>query len=159
MGSSVLSFSDILNNHKILVGANVFGSLTDANLLVQYTNLTRRVNWSVAAFQYSYDLFRGYQSPWVSQVTTQINRGVQFYLSRPSASSTGSNWGYRASTVPVNWWTSVSITSASGVRGGEPGKRQLHPAHRRPGHGSHAVRVDRPDRRRAGPRRSDADVR
>jgi len=84
VGSSVLSFSDILNNHKILVGANVFGSLTDANLLLQYTNLTRRVNWSVAAFQYSYDLFRGsYQGPWVAQVTTQINRGVQFYLSRP----------------------------------------------------------------------------
>ena len=83
VGSSVLSFSDILNNHKILVGANVFGSLTDANLLLQYTNLTRRINWSVAAFQYSYDLFRSYQSPWISQVTTQINRGVQFYLSRP----------------------------------------------------------------------------
>lgn len=83
VGSSVLSFSDILNNHKILIGANVFGSLTDANLLLQYTNLTRRINWSVAAFQYSYDLFRSYQSPWVSQVTTQINRGVQFYLSRP----------------------------------------------------------------------------
>ena len=83
VGSSVLSFSDILNNHKILVGANVFGSLTDANLLLQYTNLTRRINWSVAAFQYSYDLFRAYQNPWVSQVTTQINRGVQVYLSRP----------------------------------------------------------------------------
>ena len=83
VGSSVLSFSDILNNHKILVGANVFGSLTDANLLLQYTNLTRRVNWSVAAFQYSYDLFRAYQTSWISQVTTQINRGVQFHLSRP----------------------------------------------------------------------------
>ncbi|MDD9949078.1 MAG: DPP IV N-terminal domain-containing protein, partial [candidate division Zixibacteria bacterium] len=83
VGSSVLSFSDILNNHNILVGANVFGSLTDANLLVQYTNLTRRINWSVAAFQYSYDLFRAYQNSWISQVTTQINRGVQFHLSRP----------------------------------------------------------------------------
>lgn len=83
VGSSVLSFSDILNNHKILVGANVFGSLTDADLLLQYTNLTRRINWSVAAFQYSYDLFYNYQNPWLSQVTTQINRGVQFYLSRP----------------------------------------------------------------------------
>lgn len=83
VGSSVLSFSDILNNHKILVGANVFGSLTDANLLLQYTNLTRRINWSVAAFQYSYDLFRAYQNPWISQVTTQINRGVQFHLRRP----------------------------------------------------------------------------
>ena len=83
VGSSVLSFSDILNDHKILVGANVFGSLADANLLLQYTNLSRRVNWSVAAFQYSYDLLRGYQGPWLSQVTTQINRGVQLYFSRP----------------------------------------------------------------------------
>ena len=83
VGSSLLSFSDILNNHKILVGANVFGSLTDANLLLQYTNLTRRVNWSVAAFQYSYDLFYNYQSPILTQVTTQINRGVHFFVSRP----------------------------------------------------------------------------
>ena len=83
VGSSLLSFSDILNNHKILVGANVFGSLTDANLLLQYTNLTRRVNWSVAAFQYSYDLFYNYQSPILTQVTTQINRGVHLFVSRP----------------------------------------------------------------------------
>ena len=83
VGSSLLSFSDILNNHKIVVGANVFGSLTDANLLLQYTNLTRRVNWSVAAFQYSYDLFYNYQSPILTQVTTQINRGVHLFVSRP----------------------------------------------------------------------------
>ena len=83
VGSSVLSFSDILNNHNILIGANVFGSLTDANLLVQYTNLSRRVNWSVAAFQYRYDMFYDPRSPVLTQVTTQVNRGVYFHVSRP----------------------------------------------------------------------------
>ena len=83
VGSSILAFSDILNNHNILIGANVFGSLTDANLLVQYTNLTRRINWSVAAFQYRYDMFYDPRSPVLTQVTTQINRGIQFHISRP----------------------------------------------------------------------------
>lgn len=83
VGSSMLSFSDILNNHNILVGANVFGSLTDANLLIQYTNRSRRLNWSVAAFQYRHDMFYDPRSPVLTQVTTQINRGVQLHISRP----------------------------------------------------------------------------
>jgi len=83
VGSSILSFSDILNNHNILVGANVFGSLTDANLLLQYTNRTNRINWSVAAFQFSYDMFYDPLSPVLTQVTSQINRGIQFHVSRP----------------------------------------------------------------------------
>ncbi len=83
VGSSILAFSDILNNHNILIGANVFGSLTDANLLLQYTNLSRRINWSVAAFQYRYDMFYDPRSPVLTQVTTQINRGIQFHVRRP----------------------------------------------------------------------------
>ena len=83
VGSSILSFSDILNNHNILIGANVFGSLTDANLLLQYTNRSRRINWSVAAFQFRYDMFYDPRSPVLTQVTTQINRGVQFHVSHP----------------------------------------------------------------------------
>lgn len=83
VGSSILSFSDILNNHKIVVGMNVFGSLTDANLLLKYTNLSNRTNWSVAAFQYRHDMFYDPRSPVLTQVTTQINRGVQVHFSRP----------------------------------------------------------------------------
>lgn len=83
VGSSVLSFSDILNNHNILIGANIFGSLTDADLLFQYTNLARRTNWGVAAFQFRFDQLSTFQSPVLSQTQTQINRGLQFFISRP----------------------------------------------------------------------------
>lgn len=37
----------------------------------------------MAAFQYSYDLFYNHQSPILTQVTTQINRGVHLFISRP----------------------------------------------------------------------------
>lgn len=83
VGSSILSFSDILNNHNILIGANIFGSITDADLLFRYTNLTSRTNWGVAAFQFRFDQLATFQSPVLSQTQTQINRGLQFFISRP----------------------------------------------------------------------------
>ena len=83
VGSSLLSFSDVLGNHNILVGANVFGSLKDADLLAQYTNLSRRTNWGVSLFQYRFDLLYTFLSPVLTQTQTQINRGAQVFMSRP----------------------------------------------------------------------------
>lgn len=83
VGSSILSFSDILNNHNILIGANIFGSITDADLLFRYTNLTSRTNWGLAAFQYRFDQLATFLSPVLTQTQTQINRGLQFFIRRP----------------------------------------------------------------------------
>jgi Tol biopolymer transport system component len=83
VGSSLLSFSDVLGNHNILIGANIFGSITDADLLFQYVNLSRRTNWGVALFQYRFDLLYTFQSPVLTQTQTQINRGMQIFISRP----------------------------------------------------------------------------
>lgn len=82
VGQSFLSFSDVLGNHNIIFGANVFGSLTDADLLFQYTNLSRRTNYGFALFQYRFDEFFLFQTT-ATQTQTQINRGVQFFVSRP----------------------------------------------------------------------------
>lgn len=83
VGQSVLSFSDVLGNHNILFGANVFGSLTDADLLFQYTNLTHRINYGLALFQYRFDQFFLLLSPTVLQTQTQINRGAAVFAVRP----------------------------------------------------------------------------
>ncbi len=55
LGQSYVSFSDILGNHSITVGAAIYGSLTDADLLLSYTNLEKRLNWGVALYQYRND--------------------------------------------------------------------------------------------------------
>ncbi|MBI4551585.1 MAG: PD40 domain-containing protein [Candidatus Latescibacteria bacterium] len=83
VGQSVLSFSDVLGNHNILFGASVFGSLTDADLFFQYTNLTHRTNYGLALFQYRFDQYYYFLGPTVLQTQTQVNRGAAVLLSRP----------------------------------------------------------------------------
>ena len=55
-GSSVISFSDVLGNHNILAVLNLYGDLTDSDVYLAYTNLSRRTNYGFAVFQYRNDL-------------------------------------------------------------------------------------------------------
>lgn len=82
-GQSIFSFSDILGNHNLLIGANAYGSLTEADLFVQYTNLAHRTNYGAALFQYRADLFYQFLSTTVIQAQTQVNRGFAVFFSRP----------------------------------------------------------------------------
>lgn len=54
-GESFVSLSDVLGNHTITIGAALYGSLTDSDLLLGYTNLARRLNWGVVLYQYRND--------------------------------------------------------------------------------------------------------
>lgn len=83
VGQTLLSFSDVLGNHNIIFGASIFGSITEADLLFQYTNLSRRTNYGFALFQYRFDQLYTFQSPILAQTQTQINRGAQIFISRP----------------------------------------------------------------------------
>jgi Tol biopolymer transport system component len=83
VGQSLLSFSDVLGNHNMVFGASVFGSITEADALFQYTNLSRRTNYGFALFQYRFDQLYTFQSPILAQTQTQINRGLQLFISRP----------------------------------------------------------------------------
>jgi hypothetical protein len=78
---SVLQFSDVLGNQVILVGADVYGSLNDSNLLLEYINLKNRTNWGLSAFQFRNDffIFTAQEGDFVSQ----IYRGVDLTLQRP----------------------------------------------------------------------------
>ncbi|MCA9727320.1 MAG: PD40 domain-containing protein, partial [Candidatus Eisenbacteria bacterium] len=79
---SLLQFSDILGNQIILVGANVYGSLQDSDLFLGYTNLRRRTNWSVSAFQYRNDFYI-FTAQETDDFVTQIYRGANLTLQRP----------------------------------------------------------------------------
>ncbi|MBD3336698.1 MAG: BamA/TamA family outer membrane protein [Candidatus Eisenbacteria bacterium] len=79
---SLLYFSDVLGNHNIVIGADVYGSFEDSNLLLQYYNLANRINWGVAAFQYRNDFFI-FTARDEEEFTSQIYRGVEVSLQRP----------------------------------------------------------------------------
>jgi Tol biopolymer transport system component len=81
-GSSVISFSDVLGNHKILAVLNLYGDLTDSDIYLAYTNLARRTNYGFAVFQYRNDLLL-FSAPSSDDVESQIYRGGAIFFSRP----------------------------------------------------------------------------
>ena len=47
-----LYLSDMLGDHQILIGANIIRDLNNSDFLLGYSNLKRRLNWSVTGFQF-----------------------------------------------------------------------------------------------------------
>ncbi|MBU1700063.1 MAG: BamA/TamA family outer membrane protein [Candidatus Eisenbacteria bacterium] len=79
---SLLYFSDILGDHNIVVGADIYGSLEDANLLLQYYNMKNRIHWGAGAFQFRNDFYI-FAAQSSDEFISQIYRGVELSLSRP----------------------------------------------------------------------------
>ncbi len=50
-GGSAIVLTDILNNHQLAIAAFLNGRITEAQVLVAYANLSRRLNWQVGISQ------------------------------------------------------------------------------------------------------------
>ncbi len=81
-GRSYVSLSDVLGNHTITIGAALYGTLTDSDLLLAYTNLTRRLNWGAALYQYRNDYLL-FAAPEVEQYLKEVYRGGEVGLTWP----------------------------------------------------------------------------
>ena len=79
---SVLRFSDLLGDRVILVGADVYGSLKDSNLLFEYLNLKHRTSWGVSAFQFRNDSYI-FTTDTEDEFLSRIYRGLNFTVQRP----------------------------------------------------------------------------
>lgn len=75
-GQSYVSLSDVLGNHTITIGAALYGSLTDSDLLLGYTNLSHRLNWGAALYQFRNDYLL-YSAPQAEEYLSEIYRGGQ----------------------------------------------------------------------------------
>jgi Tol biopolymer transport system component len=56
-GGTAISLSDMLGNHRTLFAGQINGRIDEAQILVAYANLTRRVNWAVGIAQTPYFYF------------------------------------------------------------------------------------------------------
>ena len=97
-GSTVMSFSDVLGNHNILVAANLFGDIGNSDIFLAYSNLAHRTNYTVAAFQYRSDLLL-LSSPSEDQVESQVYRGGAFLFSRPFSRFRRVEYGVEAAAL------------------------------------------------------------
>jgi Tol biopolymer transport system component len=79
---TTLNFSDVLGNHELHIGANVFGSISDSDFLLRYDNLANRINYGIALYQFRDDFFLS-TAQTNDNYVSQIYRGGQFILSRP----------------------------------------------------------------------------
>jgi Tol biopolymer transport system component len=80
-GQSYVSLSDILGNHTITIGAALYGSLTDSDLLLGYTNLSHRLNWGAALYQYRNDYL--FAAPDAEEYRSEVYRGGELTLLWP----------------------------------------------------------------------------
>lgn len=97
-GSTVISFSDVLGNHNILAALNLFGDLANSDIYLAYSNLARRTNYTVAAFQFRTDLLL-FSSPSSDEVESQIYRGGAFLFSRPFSRFRRIEYGVEAAAL------------------------------------------------------------
>jgi len=78
---TAIGFSDVLGNHRMVVGASVYGSLLDADVFLSYANLSSRTNWGLSLFQYRSDFV--VSAPEGDNFVVQINRGVELAFTQP----------------------------------------------------------------------------
>jgi len=85
-GTSIMQITDILGNHQILVGTDLYFDLRNSNYLLQYLYLPRRTDYGVGIFQDT-RYFTGYYQflsmPYGSIPFRLRNFGIQAFASRP----------------------------------------------------------------------------
>ena len=91
-GGVALVFGDLLENHNLITGFQVNGSLKDVFAVVGYQNLRRRFNWGVAAQQVPY-LSGGYAQGFTT-VNGQQVFAQQVLLERQTNREVGFNGAY-----------------------------------------------------------------
>ncbi|MBM3321483.1 MAG: PD40 domain-containing protein [Candidatus Eisenbacteria bacterium] len=111
LGQSAISFSDILGNHTISFAAGIYGSLSDADLYLSYANLTRRMNYGVALYQYRNDYYL-YTAETNPEFQSQVYRGIQLMGSRPFSKFSRVEFGLRGESIT----NSIYVESYYGYR-------------------------------------------
>jgi len=105
-GQTALAFSDILGNHSLYVAANVFGSISDSELLFAYQNLKNRLNYGIALFQYRNDYFV-FTSDDDTDFQTQVFRGAEFSFAYPFSKFRRLEFGLEGVSVSENLYDQI----------------------------------------------------
>lgn len=96
---SVIQFSDLLGDQIILIGANVYGSIADSDLLLEYVNMRKRTNWGVSAYQFRSDFYTFAPGSVSDEFVSQIYRGANLTLQRPFSRFRRIEWSIEGLSV------------------------------------------------------------
>jgi len=79
-GTTVFDFSDILGNHQISFGTEMYIDLENSNYYLSYMYLARRTNWALTGFHTANFWYYSYY-----EMYRLRNYGLDFSISRPSS--------------------------------------------------------------------------
>ena len=94
-GQSYMLISDILGNQNFILSTDIYGSLSESDLLFSYVNLAHRTNYALTVFQFRND-FGLFTAPDSVEFVSQIYRGGGIILSRPFNMFTRLEYGANA---------------------------------------------------------------
>jgi hypothetical protein len=109
-GQSFILISDMLGNHNFILSTNIYGSISESDLLFSYINLKRRTNYALTAFQFRND-FGLFTAKDEVTFQSQIYRGGGIVLSRPFDMFTRLEYGANAVFLEEEVFTQSFITS------------------------------------------------
>ncbi|NNF06074.1 MAG: BamA/TamA family outer membrane protein, partial [Candidatus Eisenbacteria bacterium] len=110
-GQALVSFSDILGDKRIVVGASVYGSLTDADLFFQYLDQGSRSNKGIAVFQFRNDFLLSTATV-QDEYQSNIYRGAEGLISRPFDLFTRVEFSMQAVAVTERLFRNVNLFSS-----------------------------------------------
>ncbi len=96
-GQTQMAFSDILGNHNIQIAANLFRSIQDSDIFVNYWYLKKRTNMGYGFFQFrnNFYIFQP-ESGVPDEIVSQTYRGFQLLFSRPFSKFNRMEYGLQA---------------------------------------------------------------
>ncbi len=98
-GGVMVSISDVLSNHNIMVGANLYGKIQDSDLLFQYTYLKPRTNIGFYVTQFRDVYYLSSISSYGGEYFANIWRGVGMVFSRPFDRFRRLEWAFNAYSI------------------------------------------------------------
>ena len=97
-GGVLLSASDMLGNHNIMVGANIYGKIQDSDLFFQYLNLKGRIDKGFYIMQFR-DVYYLSSVGYSSEYLANIWRGAGVIFQRPFNRFRRLEWGFNLYSI------------------------------------------------------------
>ena len=109
-GQSYILISDMLGNRNFVLSTEIYGSISESDLLFSYIDLTRRTNYALSAFQIRNDfgLFTARDS---AEFLSQIYRGGGITFSRPFNMFSRLEYGAHAIIVEEDVFSQSFVTN------------------------------------------------
>ena len=118
-GTTIIQVTDVLGNHQILIGTDLYFDLRNSNYFLQYRYLTRRTDYGIGIFQDAryFTSYYSFLGPPVGSTPFRLrNFGFQVFGSRPFSRFTRLDFGAIYSNLDQTYFSEVEASPTKGIK-------------------------------------------